>query len=139
MYFFILILLELCLATPVYADVTLEEVYTNPPPNSLSQALIIYNSANPCYKCDQTITALNNILNTKYQNRLNTHLINIQSNPQFGDFFHIDAPLTLVIIRINDGAAFGYRKLTGLQSEIDDLSRLTERIEQFINNFLDLN
>lgn len=125
------------LCTPAYAETgTLENLYINPEGKRLPEAIIFYNSANTCEKCPQTIDLLISILKKNYQKKLHAYLIDANRHPEFISAFHLSGPLTLVIIRISDGAAFGYRKLTGLQSEISSPRAFSRRITEFINNFL---
>ena len=136
MHFIIYFLWGLCFASPLNAQtLSLENIYINPQNQKLSEALILYNSANPCETCSKAIELLKQIIENYYQNRLQLYLIDTQTHPEFISSFHLDAPLTLVIIRIDDGAAFGYQKLTGMQSQTDDTNTFTRRITEFIDNF----
>ena len=137
MYKILLLALWLCYPTPLLADTLLEKLYINPEHQKLPEALILHNSANPCENCDKAINMIINTLKTHYSKKLHAYLIDTNYHPEFMSAFKAYAPLTLVIIRISDGAAFGYNTLFGLQSLVDNKQDFSRRIIDFINNFLD--
>ncbi|MCM1323633.1 MAG: hypothetical protein NC218_05685 [Acetobacter sp.] len=116
---------------------TLQSLYTNPEGKHLSEAIIFYSSANTCQNCHKAIDMMIAVLKENYQGKLHAYLIDTARHPEFISAFHLTGPLNLVIIRISDGAAFGYRKLSGLQSRTGNSKAFTRRITEFINNFLD--
>jgi len=129
--------LMLLLANPLYASPTLlENIYTNPEHQKLPEVIILYNSENSCENCNKAIDMTIRVLKENYRHKLHAYLINIAKHPEFATEFNTHAPLTLVVIRISDGTAFGYNKLTGLQSQTDDFEDFNRRITEFINNFL---
>jgi len=125
-----------CVTSAIASPVSLTDIYINPEGKHLSEAVILYNSQNPCENCNKTIDMIINVLRTNYHHKLRAYMVDISKEPQFASAFHTDAPLTFVIIRISDGAAFGYEKLTGLQSQIADSQAFNRHIIKFINNFL---
>lgn len=126
----------LMLPTSLYAaPATLENLYTNPEGKKLSEAIIFYNSANTCETCPETINRLITVLKQNYQSKLHAYLIDTSKHPEFISAFHLTGPLNLVVIRISDGAEFGYRKLSGIQS-LNNNAAFSRRITEFINNFL---
>ena len=136
MRFITIFLCGLCFATFCHAQtISLEDIYINPQKQKLPEALILYSSANPCETCPQAIEMLTEIIQNNYRRKLTLYRIDTQSHPEFISFFHLDSPLTLVLIRIDDGAAFGYQKLTGMQSQTDDINTFTRRTTEFIDNF----
>lgn len=106
------------------------------PKSQKSEVIIFYNPLIPCENCHNTIDNIISILRQNYKNKINSYLININDHPSFITHFDLNGPLTLVIIKINDNASFGYRKLTGLQSEIYDPISFQNLITEFINNFI---
>ena len=106
------------------------------PKSQKSEVIIFYNPLIPCGNCHNTIDNIISILRQNYKNKINSYLININDHPSFITHFDLNGPLTLVIIKINDNASFGYRKLTGLQSEIYDPISFQNLITEFINNFI---
>ena len=128
--------LILCCPTVWAAPATLQNLYINPENKKLSEAMIFYNSANTCENCSKTINLLISILRKNYQGKLHAYLIDIARHPEFITAFQLKGPLNFVIIRISDGAAFGYRKISGLQSQINNPQNFSRTITEFINNFL---
>ena len=126
--------------SPIHAQsLSLQDLYINPVSEKLPEAIILYNTDNPCENCDMTIDMLVETLRKNYKDKLHAYLINLAQHPEYIHAFKINAPLTLVIVRISDGAAFGYEKLEGLQSQTDDPTAFDNRICEFINDFLGWN
>jgi hypothetical protein len=125
---------------PASAQVpSLQQLYINPENQTLPEALIIYNSANPCEHCSKAVNMLIQILKQNYRQRLRAYLINLQNQPQFAYAFHINSPLSLVMIHISDGASFGYQKLTDLESYTNTPQIFFRTVNEFINDFLEKN
>lgn len=136
-FFLIMYIAFIGLCPIAHAAPTLENLYINPAGKRLPEAIIFYNTANTCEHCPNTIDKLITVLKSNYQGKLHAYLINIEQHPEFIHAFNLSGPLTLVVIRISDGATFGYRKLSGLQSLNPNTKDFARRITQFINNFLD--
>ena len=138
--FLALIFPWLFLSTPSLQaqQLNLQDLYINPVAQKLPEAIIFYNSDNPCENCDTTINMIVDTLRKNYKDKLHAYLINLAQHPEFIHAFNLKGPLTLVVIRISDGAQFGYEKLEGLQSQIEDENLFNSRICEFINNFLGL-
>lgn len=115
---------------------TLQSLYTNPKGKHLPEAVIFYSTANPCENCHKAIDMLIAVLRENYQGKLHAYLIDTARHPEFISAFKLHGPLTLVVIRISDGAAFGYRPLYGLQSQTENPKEFARHITDFINNFL---
>ncbi len=126
----------LFVATAVSAEPDLESLYVNPEGKNRSEAIIFYNSANPCENCPRAIDMLIAVLKANYRGILHAYLINAEQHPEFIRAFKLNAPLELVLVRISDGASFGYAKLGGLQNEINDPHAFESLVTEKINNFL---
>ncbi len=118
------------------APATLQNLYVNPQGKKIPEAVIFYNSANTCENCLKAIDMLTDVLRQNYQGKLHAYLIDVQKHPEFISAFRLSGPLNLVIIRISDGAAFGYDKMSGIQSKITNRRDFSRSITEFINNFL---
>lgn len=139
MRFFLAVLTAVILLFPVAIraePATLQSLYTNPEGKKLPEAVIFYSSADTCENCHQAIDMLIAVLKQNYQGKLHAYLIDTAQHPEFITAFRLSGPLTLVIIRISDGAAFGFDKLAGLQSRTGNPQAYARRITEFINNFL---
>lgn len=133
-----LLLLSLLSTSPVQAqeDISLQSLYVNPQGKKLPEIIIFYNTDTPCENCHQTIDMIIEVLRRYYRQKIHAYLINTADHPEYRSAFKLTAPLTLIVIRISDGAAFGYAKLSGLQSKTMDKSDFSRQITEFINNFL---
>lgn len=129
----------MCLFLPITTkadNFTLENLYINPKNQNLPEVIIFDNSANTCNNCHRAIDMIIDILKKNYKHKIHAYLINVQNHPEFISAFKLKGPLNLVVIRVSDGAAFGYKKLSGLQSQITTANQFNQRIKEFIDNFL---
>lgn len=133
----LVLIVGILLHTLAYAaPATLESLYTNPEGKNLPEVIIFYSSANRCETCHDTIDRLISVLKENYNGKLHAYLIDTARHPEFISAFKLKGPLNLVVIRISDGASFGYRKLSGVQSLSQNPKPFSRRITEFINNFL---
>ena len=122
------------------ADISLlQDLYIAPAHQNKPEALLFYNSANPCENCSKTINLTVDILRKNYLNKLHLYLINLNKHPEFISAFKLQGPLSLVIVRISDNASFGYAKLEALQTRIITPHLYQSELIAFINNFLGWN
>lgn len=133
----ILLTIGLLHTKPLNADsISLKSLYINPITQTRPEAIILYNTLNPCENCNLAIERLITYLKNNEQKRVHAYLINLAEHPEFAETFDAKGPLTFVIVRINDGAAFGYEKLEGLQSLAHNPEDFNRSVKEFINNFL---
>jgi len=133
---FIITLFLCCSVYTFAATPSLQSVWYSPKRNS--EAIIFYNPNIPCPNCNKTISLLANVLNNNYRSRLRLYFIDTKKAPEFIPIFKLKAALTLVVIRVSDGAPFGFKALTGLTSETSDPISFANTVTEFINNFLSL-
>lgn len=124
--------------TTASAEPTLENLYINPEGKTLPEAIIFYDSANSNPEDTPTINLIIQILKANYQGQMHAYLIDINRHPEFISAFKLSSSLTLVLIRISDGAAFGYEKITDLTDGIDDITSYTQMLTEKIDNFLSI-
>ncbi len=117
---------------------TLENLYINPEGKTKPEAIIFYNTANITPRINQAISLISTILTANYTTEIQAYLINIEQHPEFISAFNLSEPLTLVLIRISDGAAFGYENITDLTDGIDDIPSYTQMLTEKIDNFLSI-
>lgn len=120
------------------ATPNLQNLYQNPEEKRLPEAIIFYNSANPCFGCQQAINMAVRVLRKNYRGRMHAYLIDAAKHPEFISTFKLRGPLSLVLVRISDGASFGYAKISGLQSETGDADAFAALITEKVGNFLNL-
>ncbi len=119
-------------------DISLETLYTNPEGQTLPEAIIFYNKLNQCENCLITINQIITTLKSNYSGQLHAYLIDIAHHPEYISAFKLTGPLNLVLVRISDGASFGYETITGLESKIDDLYSFQQLLIEKIDNFLSI-
>ncbi len=124
--------------TGIHAEPTLENLYINPEGKTLPEIIIFYDSANSNPENTPTINLIINILRNNYQSKIHTYLIDINRHPEFISAFNLSTTLNLVLIRISDGASFGYEKITNLTDGIDDIPSYTQMLTEKIDNFLSI-
>ncbi len=117
---------------------TLENLYINPEGQTLPEIIIFYDSVNPCFRCPQTIELIIKILKENYNGQIHAYLIDINRHPEFISAFNLSTTLNLVLIRISDGASFGYKKITDLTAGINDIPSYTQMLTEKIDNFLSI-
>ncbi len=113
--------------------------YLNASPSNYNKSIIyVFYNNNPCASCPQTIDLIEKIYNSYYSDTYSFFLIDYQAQGEynFAETYQLHQPLEVVLVRINDGAVFGYKKLRQLQEEISDPISFTENFRFQINEFL---
>ena len=121
-------------------DTPLKQYFAAEDENYQKSIIYVFFNDESCYGCPQTIAALEDIYNRYYQNKYSFFIINYQQDTQydFATAYNLTEPLTVVLVKVNDGAAMGYEKLTDLQNQISDADSLERyfryRVESFLGN-----
>ena len=73
-----------------------------------------------------------------YANKYSLFLINYQNDEEYNfiEMYDLKQPLEVVMVRINDGAVFGYQKIENLQNQISDITSFEEYVRYRIDSFL---
>lgn len=138
----------LCLSFPTAAQVentdgygpnqNLQEYFDESNANYNKSIIYIFFNNQPCYTCAQAISMIEQVYDKNFINQYNLFMINYQ-NDQENDFistYNLNQPLEVVLVRINDGASFGYKKLENLEDMISDPVSFDEYLINQINGFL---
>ena len=115
---------------------TIENLYAYPLGKTKSEVVLFYNSTVPCENCSKAITETKNLIADKYPEQFEFYTINLAQYPAFKNFFNLFSPLSLVLIKIEDGASLGYKKMENIQYKIEEPITYQQQIDEFINNFL---
>ncbi len=101
--------------------------------------IYIFFNNEPCYTCASAIAMLESFYNQNFIDEYNLFLINYQNDNEtdFIDMYGLSEPLEVVLVRVDDGSAFGYRKLTNLQNMISDPVSMEDYFVQQVDNFLE--
>lgn len=98
---------------------------------------VFYNNS-PCAHCAEAMGLIFNIYQQNYSNDFSYFEINYQETGEFAftTAYFLDQPLSVVLVRINDGMSRGYYKIDNPQQWLSDKLFFTEQITTAINNFL---
>lgn len=98
---------------------------------------VFYNNS-PCAHCAEAMGLLFDIYQQNYSNDFSYFEINYQETGEFTftTTYFLDQPLSVVLVRINDGMSRGYYKIDNPQQWLSDKLFFTEQITTAINNFL---
>jgi len=116
----------------------INEYFAQSPNNRNKSIIYVFYNNEPCAACPQTIDLIEKIYNSYYKNDYSLFLVDYQaaSEYNFTASYDLRQPLEVVLIRINDGAVFGFKKLLQLQDEISDPISFTQNFRFQINEFL---
>ena len=133
----------LIFAYPLMAQDYSSPILTNDQPTNIgnyNQSIIyVFFNNEPCQGCAEAISIIENIYNQQFANEYNLFIINYQKDWQsdFIRLYDLSKPLEVVLVRVDDGGAFGYRKLTNLQYMTSDPVSLQDYFIQQVDNFLE--
>ena len=116
----------------------INEYFAQSPNNRNKSIIYVFYNNNPCPACPQTIDLIEKIYNSYYRNDYSLFPIDYRAAGEynFTQSYNLRHPLEVVLVRINDGAVFGYKKLLQLQDEISDPISFTENFRFQVNEFL---
>lgn len=145
----ILLILGLLFAVPAHAqqlqyegaynpDTPLAEYFSEEDGNYKKSIIYIFYNNENCYGCPQTIAELENVYNQYFRSAYSLFIINYQEDEEynFAEAYHLTEPLTVVLVKVSDGASMGYEKLDNLQNQIYDPTSLKEYFRYRVNSFL---
>ena len=143
-------LLGLAIALPLRAELTYEGAYNSDinleeyfdlayPSPQKSIIYIFYNDVNmSCENCPQTIKLIEQVYDNTYQNEYDLYIIDYGNDQEYNfmETYHLTQPLEVVMVRVDDGATFGYRKLENLNYQISGPLSFADNLKFQINSFL---
>lgn len=112
-------------------------VEENPDNWDRSIIYVFYNNTS-CVQCAQSMGMIYDIYEEYYANSLSLFEINYQTigEFQFQIDYNLDQPLSVVLVRIEDGIARGYYKIDNPQIWVNNPQYFSEYMKSSINNFL---
>lgn len=116
----------------------LQEYFEQSPEDYNRSVIYIFFNNEPCYTCAQAITMISQIYDRYFANEYTLLMVNYE-NDQENEFiytYNLRQPLAVVLVRINDGEALGWRKLTGLEEMISDPVSFEEYFVDQVTSFL---
>ena len=75
---------------------------------------IFFNNNEICYQCPQAIELTEQIFNEYYANKYSMFVINYAEDNEydFATAYNLDSPLAIVMVKIQDGQALGFQKIS---------------------------
>lgn len=143
-----LLLFLLCLASRIasaqYVDLSgttgfIRQYVEESPENWNTPILFVfYNGNDYCQTCPKAISMIYDLYAQNFSDKMNIFEIDYSSDDEFNMriAYELSQPLSIVVVRINDGLSRGYYKIDNPQDMIDDPFYFNENITERINNFL---
>ena len=144
----ILFILMLAVGVPAAAQVqnadgympsqTLQEYFDANRTNYDKSIIYVFFNNEPCYTCAAAIEMIEQIYDSHFIDEYNLFMINYQNDQEnnFIQTYSLSKPLEVVLVRIDDGAAFGYRKIENLQDMTTDPVSLQDYFISQVTDYL---
>lgn len=121
-------------------QMSLQEYFDKAYPNPQKSIIyVFYNDVNmTCENCPQTIELIEQVYNRYYQNDYSLFVIDYEDDREYNFIatYQLSKPLELVMVRVDDGATFGYKKLENLNYQISDPLSFADNLKFQIDSFL---
>ena len=99
---------------------------------------IFFNNNQDCYQCPQTIDITEQIYNQYYNDKYSMFVINYEEDMEY-DFaraYNLNAPLAIVLVKVQDGYVSGYQKISNPQNMLSLGEDFILYLKQQIDNYL---
>lgn len=116
----------------------LQEYFDAAPENANKSIIYVFYNNNDCYGCPQAMDMFEKLYQKRYADVYSLFMIDYQNDQEY-DFitqYQLSRPLEVVMVRIQDGAAFGYEKIENLQNMTSDTVSFDDYVSNRIDNFL---
>lgn len=116
----------------------LQEYFDAAPENANKSIIYVFYNNNDCYGCPQAMAMFEKLYQKRYADVYSLFMIDYQNDQEY-DFinqYQLSRPLEVVMVRIQDGAAFGYEKIENLQNMTSDTVSFDDYVSNRIDNFL---
>lgn len=113
-----------------------DQAYPNP---QKSIIYVFYNDVNmSCQNCPRTINLIEQVYNHNFQNEYDLFVIDYGNDDEYNfiQTYNLSQPLEVVLVRVDDGATFGYKKLEGLNYQTSDPQSFSDDLKFQIQSFL---
>lgn len=129
---------QLIYAPKYTPDQALQQYFQNEDQRLKRSVIYVFYNGAPCYECQQAMDLINQIYHQYYTGTYDIHFINYETDTEYDymQAYKLTEPLSLVMVRVSDGAMFGAKKLTGLQYRISDPVSFSDYLTAQINSFL---
>ncbi len=116
----------------------LNEYFAAQDGNKNKSIIYIFYNGNQCYQCPETIALTEQIYNQYYAGKYSLFVIDYQNDEEY-DFinaYNLSAPLSVVLVKVQDGQSLGYQKIANPQNLIEASEDYEQYLTERINNFL---
>ena len=113
-----------------------EQAYPSP---QKSIIYIFYNDVNmTCPNCPQTIDLIEQVYDNRFQEKYDLFVINYGNDEEYNfiQTYNLSKPLEVVLVRVDDGATFGFKKLENLNYQTSDPISFSDNLVFQIDSFL---
>ena len=116
----------------------LQEYFAAEDGNYDKSIIYVFYNNNYCYGCPQAMAMLEEIYQKYYSDKYSFFMIDYQNDEEYNfvETYQLSRPLEVVLVKIDDGASFGYQKIEDLQNMISDKISFDEFVRYKIDNFL---
>lgn len=119
-------------------DMSLQEYFAAENQNYNKSIIYIFYNGNECYQCPQTIAMTEQIYNQYYAGRYSMFVIDYANDDEYNfiQAYHLNEPLAIVLVRVEDGQSVGWHKISNPQNMIEAPEDYTQYLTEEINNYL---
>ncbi len=116
----------------------LQEYFAASQTDENKSIIYVFYNDEPCYTCAAAIEMIENLYDREFIDDFNLFLINYQNDEEnnFIETYQLSKPLEVVLVQINDGAAFGYKKVENLQDMTSDPVSFNDYLGNQITDYL---
>lgn len=122
----------------VAPNTPLEEYFSAEDGNQNKSIIYIFYNGSQCYQCPETIALTEQIYNRFYNGKYALFVIDYENDDEY-DFinaYNLNAPLSIVLVKIDQGQTLGYQKIVNPQNLINSSTDYTQYLTERIDNFL---
>lgn len=115
--------------------------YVQASPDNWDKSIIyVFYSDQPCPLCSQAMGMIYDIYEEYFTNQFNLFEINYSNEDEYGmqESYDLSQPLSVVLVRIQDGMSRGYIKIDNPQYFVEDPSYFKQSLVSQINNFINM-
>ncbi len=129
--------------TPVFENSnglqpSIEQYFQEENPTYDRSMIFVFFNNEPCAQCAAAIAQIEEIYNRYYKDLYGFSIINYQNDDEYNfiETYNLFRPLSVVLLRVDDGAVFGYEKLDNLENQISDPVSFDDYFRFRVNSFL---
>lgn len=108
-------------------------------PKPQKSIIYVFYSGVPCAGCQKAMDLIWNIFNTTYDNVYDLQVINYEKDREYNyiEAYQLTEDFVVVLVRVDNGATFGYKKLENLQNQVSDTVSFKDNFTYQVDSFLE--